>query len=809
MRCKIIFSPILWLLITYGVQAQSINALTEEIIKIPFRSAFVSDYFHLIEKHGITLSYNAGVIDLHRQISVSPGEIKVGELLRAILPDYKVKFIEGRNRKIIIAAQPYIRCRISGTVSEHITQERLYGANLLISRNGRHVTSVSTDDAGNYTVSLRRGKYDFEIRYIGFNTLKQSVEIGNDVRLDFQMKSAPLEIKEVLIAPRKTSGELGDATPSNMLTFGNNDLFAELRILPGIIASGITSEIQVNGGGSDENLILLDGTPLFHAGHINSAMPQFNGDMIKNITFHRSSFPTRFEGRLSSVIDIKIKEGNKNRHGGTVSLDVPSASIILEGPVIKGKMSYALGGRSSWMDLFDKWRPPHKQSNMSFYDINAKIHLDISKKVSLEAFAYRTEDSYYLSGYNKNPRHRRVLYWNNQLYTLKLNSIIGNKLTNTTTASYTEYKNNARLSLLGYDSEDYLASGVKEYSLSTTFGYMPNNIYKINFGLRGSFEQFKFDGFADVRTAKNMSIGQISAFFENKIHITSGIYVQTGINFLAYLPHNNPKYYSIQPRFSIKYALNGNNLLYGGISRMAQFYRYLRIESIPLPTDMRMPTIEGFKPMSSNHFEGGWKHFFKNGSIDISVYYKKRNNIIALRPDKYPEYENWNRYIMTGSGRSYGLKAYLFNEWRRFSVQLSYTLSKSRERYSYGETVRDVPSLYDMPHVMKCALSYKTSEVSTFSAGIRLHSGRIIGINEFLFDGKEETDRGFRSMRHPFGYRIDAGYTFVKQFKKARLMLRTGLYNIIGNPTDEDFINFYSINIGKHCIPYGAVSWKF
>lgn len=301
---------------------------------------------------------------------------------------------------------------------------------------------------------------------------------------------------------------------------------------------------------------------------------------------------------------------------------------------------------------------------------------------------------------------------------------------------------------------------------------------------------------------------QLSVYYDNKMRIFNRLYAQFGINFVAYLPRNFSKYYSVQPRFSFKFKINDENMLYLSISKMQQFYHYLGIDAMPLPIDFRLPSIMGFKPSTSEHYEIGWKLFLKQIRFESSAYFKSRNNILAFKPDVYVFDTEWNKYIMTGHGESYGVKFFMFGNWNKFLLQMSYSYSRSMEHFPELKDRGKVPSLSDIPHIGNFAATYKFTAKSSFSVGVFLHSGRIRDMGDD-YESDFSYDK-FRVFRDDFSYRVDAGYNFINKFKNGnKIVLRAGLYSILGNPSEEDVIEMYSTNYKKHCLPYFCISFKF
>lgn len=628
-------------------------------------------WFGYIERQlDLTLSYNPSLIDLHKTCRISAsGQMTVSQLLALVLEGYRFRttFIPPRKLAIQIH-RPQTYC-LSGSVAEEGSGERLYGAVVVLDDGKEGKWHALTDADGRFRLYLPEGYYRMNISYMGYQPYTQPVRVDRDRTLRPALTPQLFEIAEVTVKSYKNGGELGELTPSNLLSFSGNDLFSQIWILPGVTGLPTGCNFQVDGGSSDENQLLLDGVPVYHPGHINSLLPVFNGDAVRSMVFHKGFFPTRLEGRLSSVTEVNLKEGNLQEHVRTLTLDMPAAGITLEGSILKDKLSYLVSARRSWLDFFDNLLSEDSRMNHSTYDYNAKLSYHLSPSSTLRLMA------------------------------------------------------------------------------------------------------------------------------------------QVGVHFVGYLPRHHRSYYSIQPRFSLKYQPAEKELLYLHFSRMEQFYHNLRFDYLSLPTDFRMPSIDGFRPRSSEHYEVGWKHFLENGQLDVSAYYKTRRHVVALSPDTSIEDARRDQYIMTGNGDSYGAKAYFYNTWKRWTLQLSYAYTRSREWFPQLEDRGKLPSLYDIPHQLGAALSCQIGRHSSLSLGGTVRSGRIIELDEFL--DPLPADR-FRTEREHTRYRLDAGYSFRKDFGADKLLLlRLGLYNIVGNPSEEEVLSYYSVHWYGNCLPYASVSFKF
>lgn len=342
--------------------------------------------------------------------------------------------------------------------------------------------------------------------------------------------------------------------------------------------------------------------------------------------------------------------------------------------------------------------------------------------------------------------------------------------------------------------------------MTTDFSYSLENLFQARWGAKYTYEVYDLATMGAKLLVRHEPVSQVSLYYDNLLRISPNFSVQVGVHGVGYLPQHHRSYYSIQPRLSVKYFLCEKDLLYLNFSKMEQFYHYLRFDNLSLPTDFRMPSIDGFKPRSSERYEVGWKHFLEDGQVEVSVYYKTRRNVLALRPDAWIEDNQWQQYLMVGRGDSYGVKGYFYKNWKHWNLQLSYAYTRSREWFKELPEKGKMPSLYDIPHQLGGAVSYRVNTHSSFSVGGMLRSGKVTQLDDF-FDPLSFED--FRGKRNPLNYRVDVGYSYRKSFGEKLLLLRLGIYNVVGNPSEEDILNFYSVHWRSNCLPYGSISFKF
>lgn len=563
-----------------GQEVKSANTVAEEWIQVSSSSATVLQWFEWIEKStGIVLSYNPAQMELGDVCRIEHGgKMTVETLVRRILSGYQMKIAVVPPRKLVVHARKIESYDVSGTVSEVDSEERLYGAVVTLEdKDGKQWNTIS-NGKGIFRLHVPEGTYTVKTSYMGYTPQVQSVRVTRDCFIRTRMKPLLFEIEEITVESGKRENELGELTPSNLLAFSGGDLFSQIWILPGVTSSLAGQNFMVDGGGYDENLLLLDGVPVFHPGHFSSLLPVFNGDAVKNMVFHKGFFPTPLEGRISSVTEVNLKEGNKKEHVRTLTLDMPAASVMLEGPIIKNKLSYMVGARRNWLDFFDSLLSEENRLNHSTYDYNAKLSYNLSPVTMMNFLAYGARDDFHLP-IEENGENVSVLRWDNQAYQLSFATQKGRLGNNVT----------------------------------TDFSYSLENLYHARWGVKYAYEVYDLVSQGEEMRVRHEPVNQVSIYYDNLLRISPEFSVQVGVHGVAYCPQHHRSYYSIQPRLSVKYFPSERNLLYLNFSKMEQFYHFLRFDSFSLPTDFRMPSIDGFKPRSSEYYEMGWKHFMDSG----------------------------------------------------------------------------------------------------------------------------------------------------------------------------------------------------
>ena len=791
---------------TYA-QHESDRSFAEDFFVVKDSSALVRDWFKLIERRGIVLSYNASKIDLDKKVSVKGKFASEEQLLRRLLCLYDYRLdVSGKN-KILIQINGRKKVGLSATVMNKESGEKLYGAAVLLKNQEGKLFVATTNEEGLFSIELPADTYRMEVSYMGFRNYKYAYDLFADSYKSIQMVPLSFPVNEVEVFSTRAHDGLRLDNPAAMLSVGNASLFAQMKMLPGVSGSISNEDFHVNGGQSDENLVLLDGIPIYHTYHTNSFLTPFNGDIIKNISFHDSFFPAQYEGRLSSVTDIQIKDGNKKRHSQTLSLEMPAAAVAFEGPIVNDKLSYLIAGRHSWLDVAEELFADKSRKTQSFYDFNGKLSYDVNERSSIFTSIYRSEDTFHASE-TRDSKHS-ALKWDSNLYALGLSTLIGQKVISNTKIAYTNYNNRIYAPDLGLGEPIYIEEGVRRLIAKSDYSVSLDSSVELSGGFKFSREEYKLLNTDESEAYRRQPVVQLSAYNDVKLRISERLVGYAAVNLVGYLPKCNASYLSMQPRFSLRYYADNHHQVFFDFSRMEQFYHNIRIsEDLPLPSDFRMPTINGFEPSTSEHVSVGWKHTRAKWSLQSSVYYKRRHHILGLRNQVAWDNRGWNRFITQGNGESYGVKLSAFGNWSRWMGYFSYTYAKSLEWFRENDANKKVDAVYDLPHNLNLAAALKLKYQGTVTVGGYVMSGQLRNV---FNNDPESLELVSRSKRGKVNYRLDANFAQTKSWKKNGYLLhyKFGFYNIVGNPREEEVVDLYSVEVKAHCLPYFSVAFKF
>ncbi|MHB9056104.1 MAG: TonB-dependent receptor [Paludibacteraceae bacterium] len=672
---------------------------------------------------------------------------------------------------IYLQAQNYT---ISGYIADKSSGETLLNASVFENQSGKGTVS---NNYGYYTITLNSGNVSLDYSYVGYSPETKEFLLTKDTTINIKL-DASISLKEVTVVGK--SNELGvkgsqmsaievpiEQIKNIPTLFGENDLIKALQLLPGV-QSGTegSAGLYVRGGGPDQNLILMDGIPIYNVNHMFGFFSAFNTDAVKNVTLYKGNFPARFGGRLSSVVDVRMKDGDDKNYHGNFNLGLISSKFNLEGPIWKEKTTFNISARRTYIDIISQpvIRYYEKKNNGGedskttagyyFYDLNAKFTHKFSDKDKLYLSAYMGDDDIYTkyrTGYTSTNEKKKSQWmnlkwdWGNAIVALRWNHLLGNKLFMNSTAAYTRYRSNMNVGYLSENidktvdppktqTEEYKVgyrSGIEDYSLKVDFDYYPNTYHDVKFGADYTYHTFRPDvsTFYMFNNQNNQNlkldtvIGQgniysheTKTYLEDNILITDWLKVNTGLHFSTF--HVQKKnYLSLEPRFGMRVLLNDRLSLKAGYAHMNQYIHLLSNSSISLPTDLWVPTTKLIEPMKSDQYSFGAFYNMKN-ILDFSIegYYKNMNNLIEYKDGAsfMGESSGWEEKVVVGRGWSYGVEFLAQRSFGKTTGWLGYTWSKTERLFdSPGQELnygRVFPAKYDRRHDVSLTITHKFSE---------------------------------------------------------------------------------------------------
>ena len=792
-----------------SVNAQMVRTGTvadESIVIERDSSATVLKWFHLIENHGIVLSYNSSAIDLQEVVTLKKQNVPVPVLLEQLLSHYDYEIQTLPSRKILLKIKGIKSFRLGAKVMDGETHERLMGCMVKLTDESGKCWKTTTDSQGTFEQQLPTGRYTMNIVYFGYRPTNRLVALTQPTRLDVVMDQLETPLQEVTVSPSPLLDNINYKGAKHHSSLNSGDPMSQINGMPGILGSTVAGNFHVNGGQSDENLVLMDGISLYHFHHNNSLLAQFNDEAVKKVAFYDSFIPAKYEGRLSSVTDVNIKEGDTLVHHQTIDLTLPSASVTFEGPIVKKKLTYVVSARHSWIDFMEDLFSSQPKATRTFKDLLGKLSYRINDRTSIHGLVYQSKDQYNDSVDSK--RIQNILEWSTSLYSINLNTKLGDKVSHQNSISYTTYTNKIYGPTIDIDAPVYINEGMKKFALKSDYSMPLDRQVNLSWGLNLSHEKFNLLASQDAVENNDQHVTQLSSYVNSNLKFSKHLEGSVALNFVGYFPKDHPHSFSLQPRFVVRYLPTTHNTLTLSFSRMEQFYHNICLGEIPLPTDLRMPSIDGFKPSSSLHVEMGWKHIRQHWSGSVSSFYKRRYHILGVRYNIAPEYEGWNKFIMEGNASSYGLKVHSMGVWDRWLMDLSYTFSRSNEWFDEYKDNQKTPTLHDVPHIFNFAVSYRLKKNSFFTLSGYVKSGTM----QPVFDYESNSNSFISSRkRDPFNHRLDFNYSDSFHNKKGTIQFsyKVGLYNIVGNPKENEVLDLYSTETRKHCLPYFTLKLKF
>ncbi len=713
-----------------------------------------------------------------------------------------------------LSAQSHIR----GYIYDGRSGEILIGANIFMPSLERG--SISNAQ-GYYNLQLPDEKaVVVQASYVGYEPLSRTIS-GADTLVNFFLK--PISLQTVEVTANKTTeirfGEVNipiaklEAVP-NIL--GEPDVLKALSYAPGV-STGVegSTGLYVRGGSPDQNLILLDGATVYNASHLFGFMSIFNSRSLNNVKLIKGGFPARYGGRLSSIIDISMKEGNNREKHSEFSIGLISSSLLKEGPIKKGKSSYMIAGRTAYLGLLATplyWRYKKGKSdfysNYLMYDLNAKVNFKLPNQGRLFISTYLGNDdsvSFFRNGDNKN---RSKLAWGNKTLNLRYHQPLGEKVFGNLLLNYNryDYVNNFHIKEKPGDTfDENNTTTVQDVSLKGQFDWNASLKHYLSFGLESAFQFYRPVNIELLHNGQNTvspyaqkeKIQSLSLFAEDEFNVSPSFKLIMGVRLSNYFVQKK-RYSYAEPRLSLSYKKN-NQTLFAALSKMVQPVHLLSTNSLGLNNDIWVPATKKVPPQEAWQASLGWGKKGIHSKLQLEVFYKKMKHQIDYRQG-INFFENirsgWEHSIeKSGLGKVYGLEISWEKEFDRADFRLAYTLSKNSRQFDHINKGAWYPHRYDRRHDFSITGNYRFNEKWSLSAGFVYATGVAVSIPDFLALHPE----GYlvpvyltrNNSRMPAYQRLDI--SLKKSFKTKRdrdASLVFSLYNALGHRNSFYYSSF-------------------
>ncbi len=724
---------------------------------------------------------------------------------------------------------------ISGYIQDAQSAEKLIAANIY---NAETFDGTVSNNFGYFSLTLDAGPQKLAASYIGYQSFETTLNLQSDTIITIELKSTA-ELKEVeIIAERQKdisqSAQMSEidvpiSQIKNIPAFlGETDVLKALQLLPGVQSGGEgQSGLYIRGGSPDQNLILLDGTPVYNVSHLFGFFSVFNSDAIKDVRLIKGGYPARYGGRLSSVVDINLKEGNMKSIHGAGSIGIVSSKFTLEGPIIKDKTSFIVSGRRTYIDLLLKpviqseFRDNGEEGDTGyyFYDLNAKINHVFSEKDRLYASFYSGDDRFYFNVREVDGDFKDFtksdLGWGNITSAIRWNHVWNPKLFSNLTFTMSHYNldtevgygtNNLNNDILDEISIGY-TSGIRDFAAKIDFDWVPNPNHFIRFGISGidhlfkpgEFELFQleaFEEFLEVLGQEEVDAQEFDAYIEDDWKVTDKFRVNAGLHASGF--NVQGKFYtSAQPRLSMRYQLKDGQSIKASFATMRQFIHLLSFEGIGLPTDLWLPTTERVLPQDSWQVALGYAFKInEDWDLTLEAYYRSMSNLIAYKEGSgLFELNDWQDRITQGNGDSKGIELFLQKKTGRFNGWLGYTLSFTNRQFDELNFGNEFPYRYDRRHDISLVANYELGPKVHIAGTWVYGTGNAVTLsnNQYIaWHPRLRYDRSFlnttveditdrNNFRMAPYHRLDIGVNFIKQKKKFKRIWSIGAYNAYSN----------------------------
>lgn len=720
---------------------------------------------------------------------------------------------------------------ISGYVRETGSRELLPGVNIYVPELK---TGTVTNNYGFYSLSLPSGTYRITYSFVGYQPVVKDIIVNKNLNIDIELTSSIL-LEDIVISAEKAervseSNRMSTISmPVSQIRYvpallGEKDVFKVLQLMPGVQkGSEGSSGLYVRGGGPDQNLIILDDAPVYNAFHLFGFFSIFNGDALKSVELTKGGFPARYGGRLSSVVEMTMKDGNKQKFAGEAGIGLISSRLLIEGPIKKDTSSFIVSARRTYIDILTRpFMPEDANGGYYFYDLNAKINYDLNRRHKLYLSGYFGRDKFqfidrysYDNNYYKN---KGGLFWQNATGTLRWNHQVSNKIFTNTSLIYSSYD----LRIFNEEKDKYgtyslkYNSGIRDIALKYDLEYHVSGKYLFRAGMSTTNHLFTPTAVVekdsqtlyDFKNKITYNSQESGLYAENHININNKFQANAGLRFVHFIA-NEKSYYFLEPRLSMNYLIKEGLSAKAAFATMNQSIHLLSNTGIGLPTDLWVPSTDRIRPQNSKQISAGLAQDLpeKNLIITLEGYYKWSKNNLGYKPgasflllDDPTDAQSftWQDNVTAGEGKSYGVELLVQKKTGKLSGWIGYTLSWTKLRFdeiNFGEYFW---ARYDRRHDISVVAIYKLRENITLSGTWVYGTGSAITLplgefpatnwspltqyipnNQYYYEYYNMvTDYGeVNSFRMKAYHRMDLAVQFHKQMKRHKRTWEIGFYN--------------------------------
>ncbi|MFT6501700.1 MAG: hypothetical protein ACJASQ_001816 [Crocinitomicaceae bacterium] len=712
---------------------------------------------------------------------------------------------------------------LSGYITDGKNGESIIGAKVYIPsiRQG-----VITNNYGFYSITVEQGTYTIEFRLAGVETEKREVDLAADVRLDIELGGSVQNIGAVQVTANAEdntkSTQLGqheldiDEIKTLPAFMGEVDIIKTIQLLPGVSSAAEGGQgFYVRGGGPDQNLVLLDEAIVYNAAHLFGFFSVFNADAVKSVNLIKGGMPANFGGRMSSVLEVNMNEGNNKKFGVKGGIGAISSRLTVEGPLKKDKGSFVLSARRTYIDVIMKAAiadsSPFYGTSYFFYDLNLKMNYKLGEKDRIYLSGYYGKDEFSFG--NVEDDFTVDMPWGNGIAALRWNHLFSSKLFMNVTSTFTDY-----MFKFGSAQDEFrfeLNSGIRDIGGKVDFSYYPSTRHKLKWGLDYIYHTFTPIGVSaeaddvvfDTGLAQKLKSHESAAYFLDEFDVNENIRINAGLRYSTF-QHVGPFtryikgdgistqdsavqynkgdliqfYDGLEPRISGRWMLRDKSSIKAGYSYNYQYVHLTSLSAVSLPTDIWYPTTDKAKPQQGWQTSLGYFRNFKDNMFEssVEVYYKGMKNLIEYKEGALPGdniNDNTDNLLVFGTGWSYGAEFFLKKRKGNFTGWIGYTWSKTERKFEDLNEGKPFPAKYDRRHDLSVVLSYKLGERWVFSSAFIYATGNTLTLPSSWYVQDQDLlfnygDRNSTRMA-PY-HRLDISATWYSKAYKDRKDDKTG-----------------------------------